>query len=77
MCACGRIDNGILEALRGVTLSHEFSRALLETVVAQTKTPFDPWRHAEVVDEVLEGFATGVNMMKDLFWTRTRGIWKN
>lgn len=60
-------SNGILAALRAVTLSHEFSRALLESVVAQTKPPFDPWRHAEVVDEVFEGFATGVNMMKDLF----------
>jgi hypothetical protein len=60
-------SNCILEGLRAVILSHEFSRAFLERVVAQTYPPFDPWRHAEVVDQVLEGFATGVNMMKDLF----------
>ncbi len=60
-------SNGILEALRSVTLSHEFSRAFLEKVSDQTRPPFDPWRHAEIVDEVLEGFATGVNMMKGVF----------
>ena len=60
-------SNGILEALRSVTLSHEFSRALLWKVSDQTKPPFDPWRHAEIVDEVLDGFATGVNMMRDVF----------
>ncbi len=60
-------SNGILEALRSVTLSHEFSRSFLEKVSDQAKPPFDPWRHAEIVDEVLEGFATGANMMKDVF----------
>ena len=60
-------SNGIVEALRSVTLSHEFSRAFLEKVSDQTKRPFDPWRHAEIVDEVLDGFAKGVNMMSDVF----------
>lgn len=59
--------NGILEALRTVTLSHEFSQAFLEAVCAQTKPPFDPWRHAQVAAEVMEGFADGANMMKDVF----------
>jgi hypothetical protein len=60
-------SNGILEALRSVTLSYEFSRAFLETVVVQTKPPFDPWRHAQVADEVMEGFAAGANMMKNVY----------
>jgi len=60
-------SNGILEALRAVTLSLEFSRAFLDQVFAQTIYPFDPWRHAEAVDQVFEEFATGANMMKDVF----------
>ncbi len=60
-------SNCILEALRTVTLSYEFSRAFLETVCAQTRPPFDPWRHAKVADEVTGGFATGqAGMMKDV-----------
>ncbi len=59
--------NGILEALRAVTLSREFSEAFLEVVSAQAKPPFDPWRHAETVDEVLQDFTTGSDMMKKAF----------
>ncbi|MFH1113053.1 MAG: hypothetical protein V1792_03960 [Pseudomonadota bacterium] len=61
-------SNCILEALRTVTLSHEFSRELLKTVCAQTRSPFDPWRHAKVAGKVSAGFAGGrAGMMKDLF----------
>jgi hypothetical protein len=70
-------SNGILESLRAVTLSHEFSRAFLETVVVQTKPPFDPWRHAQVAAEVMEGFTAGANMMKDVYCVCTAASDKN
>jgi hypothetical protein len=59
--------NGILEALRSITLSREFSEAFLEVVSAQAQPPFDPWRHAQVVDEVLREFPGRGEMMKKAF----------
>jgi len=66
-------STGILEALRAVTLSSEFSRTFLEAVSAQTKPPFDPWHHAQVVKEVIEEFASGCNAIKDIFCLCTAG----
>jgi hypothetical protein len=51
-----------------VTLSREFSRAFLEIVSDQTLPPFDPWAHAEVVEEVLKGYASGASMMRDVLY---------
>ncbi|AFM23433.1 hypothetical protein [Desulfomonile tiedjei] len=58
--------NGLLEAVRAVRLSLAFSREFLRAVCAQTKIPFDPWRHAEIVENVLDDFASGADVMKDV-----------
>jgi hypothetical protein len=44
-------SDGVVAALRVVTLSHELSRLLLELVQVQARPPFDPWRYLDVVEQ--------------------------
>lgn len=60
-------SGGILQALRRLTLSNEFSRAFLEMVSTQAEQPFDPWRHAEIVEAVMDDVSAGRDIMKEVF----------
>jgi hypothetical protein len=58
--------NGLLKAVRTVKCSQEFSRVFLRVVCAQTRSPFDPWNHAQIVETVFDDFASGADVMKDV-----------
>jgi hypothetical protein len=58
--------NGLLKALRTVKCSLEFSREFLRLVCAQTRSPFDPWSHAQIVETFFDDFASGADVMKDV-----------
>ena len=56
-------SSGVIEAARKYHLTKAFSRLLLELVANQIDREFDPWRHLEIVANVLRQYPNRRDML--------------
>ena len=54
VCLVNTLD-GVVAALRIITLPKEISHLFMDMVKEQMRPPFDPWRYLEVVEETFKG----------------------
>lgn len=57
--------NGLVAALRSVTLSEELSQLFMGMVQEQMRPPFDPWHYLDVVNETLNTNRDPKALVKD------------
>lgn len=58
-------SSGLVEALRSVRLSEEFSFSLLQKVELQTRCSFDPYHYLDVVDRARQKYRDGNTVPAD------------
>lgn len=58
-------SNGLVAALRLVTLPAEFTHVFLQMVQSQMAPPFDPWRYLEVVERTFQQVPNRSDLLKE------------
>jgi hypothetical protein len=58
-------SNGLIEALRAVRLSLEFSFSLLSSVELQARQAFDPWHYLDLVEKTSTKYREGNRVIEE------------